>query len=163
VPQFRQAVVFVDPRIPIWGVRTLDSVVADSMARARLTMLLLGVAALATLLLSALGLYSVIAYAVAARRREFAVRLALGATPASVRALVMREGAVVTGLGVMLGLALTFASVRLLRSVLYEVSATDPRLYAAGTFVILLATGIAILVPARRAAAADPAKALRAE
>lgn len=162
-PQFRQAVASVDPRVPIWGVRTLDAIVADSMARARLTVLLLGVAALATLLLSALGLYSVIAYAVAARRREFAVRLALGATPASVRGLVMREGAVVTGLGVVLGLALTFASVRLLRSVLFEVSATDPRLYAAGTVVVLLATGIAILVPARRAAAADPAGALRAE
>jgi putative ABC transport system permease protein len=163
VPQFRQAVASVDPRIPIWGVRTLDSIVADSMARARLTMLLLGVAALATLLLSALGLYSVIAYAVAARRREFAVRLALGATPALVRGLVMREGAVVTGLGVVLGLALTFASVRLLRSVLYEVSATDPRLFVAGTLVVLMATGIAILVPARRAAAADPAGALRSE
>lgn len=126
-------------------------------------MLLLGVAAFATLLLSALGLYSVIAYAVAARRREFAVRLALGATPASVRGLVLREGGLVTALGVVLGLALTVASVRLLRSVLYEVSATDPRLYVAGTLVVLMTTGIAILVPARRAASADPAGTLRAE
>lgn len=126
-------------------------------------MLLLGVAAFATLLLSALGLYSVIAYAVAARRREFAVRLALGATPASVRGLVLREGGLVTALGVVLGLALTVASVRLLRSVLYEVSATDPRLYVAGTLVVLLTTGIAMLVPARRAASADPAGTLRAE
>lgn len=126
-------------------------------------MLLLGVAAFATLLLSALGLYSVIAYAVAARRREFAVRLALGATPASVRGLVLREGGLVTALGVVLGLALTVASVRLLRSVLYEVSATDPRLYVAGTLVVLMTTGIAMLVPARRAASADPAGTLRAE
>ncbi len=126
-------------------------------------MLLLGVAAFATLLLSALGLYSVIAYAVAARRREFAVRLALGATPLSVRGLLLREGGLVTALGVVLGLALTVASVRLLRSVLYEVSATDPRLYVAGTLVVLMTTGIAILVPARRAASADPAGTLRAE
>jgi putative ABC transport system permease protein len=161
--QFRQTVASFDSRVPVWGVRTLDSIVADSMARTRLTMALLGVGALATLLLSVVGLYSVITYAVTARQREFAVRVALGATPASVRSLVMRGGAVVTGLGIAVGLALTYASTRLLRSVLYETSATDPRLYLAGVAVVALATGIAVLVPARRAAQADPAGVLRAE
>jgi len=162
-PTFRAAVSSIDSRVPLWGVRTLDSVVADTTARTRLTMLLLGVAALATLLLSAVGLYSVIAYAAAARTREFAVRLALGTTPGAVMRLVLREGSVVVGVGVALGIAVSLASTRLLQSVLFEVSATDPRLYVAGTLTVLFTTTLALLVPARRAGAADPAGALRAE
>ncbi len=161
-PVFRETVSSIDPRVPIWGVRTLDAIVSDSMARTRLTMLLLGTAALVTLLLSALGLYSVIAYAMAARSREFAVRLALGATPRMVMQLVFREGALVAATGVVAGILLSLAATTLLRSMLYEVSATDPRLYIAAAVVVLLTTAVATFVPARRASRADPAGALRA-
>lgn len=160
-PTFRAVVASVDPRLPVWGIRTLEALVADTMARTRLTMLLLGVAALATLLLSAVGLYSVIAYAAAARAGEFAVRLALGASPGSVMRLVLREGAGLALVGIALGIGLSLAGARVLRNLLYEVSPTDPVLYLAGAATILLTAVVATLVPARHASRAAPASVLR--
>lgn len=162
-PEVRAVVRAIDPRVPIWGLRTLDAMVAETMARTRLVMLLLAVAAVATLSLSALGLYSVVAYTVASRSREFAVRLALGAAPTVVTRLVLREGTILALAGIALGIGFSLAGVRVLRNVLYEVSATDPRLYLAGTLVVLLTAMIATLIPARRAGAADPAGTLRGE
>jgi predicted permease len=160
-PELRRAVASIDPRVPIWGSRTLESLVAASTARVRLTMLLLAVAAAATLLLGAIGLYSVIAYAVAGRAPEFAIRLALGATPDEIMALVFRRGLLVAVVGVAAGVVLALGGSRLIRGILYEVSATDPFTYAAATVVVLLAVVAATYVPARRAGEADPAKVLR--
>jgi len=142
-PALKRAVSTIDRQLPVWDVRTLQSIVDASNARTRLAMLLLGVAAAATLLLSAIGLYSVIAYAVAGRGREFAVRLALGAPPRALMLLVLREGAVVALVGIIGGLAATLAGARLIRGLLYEVSATDPMTYAAAALVILLTTTLA--------------------
>jgi hypothetical protein len=161
-PELRRAVASIDPRVPIWGARTLESLVAESTARVRLTMLLLGVAACATLLLGAIGLYSVIAYAVSGRAPEFAIRLALGATPNEIMGLVFRRGVFVAGVGVIIGVVLALGGSRIIRVVLYEVSATDPLTYVAATAVVLMMVVAATYIPARRAGAADPASVLRA-
>jgi ABC-type antimicrobial peptide transport system permease subunit len=160
-PELRRAVASIDPRVPIWGARTLESLVAESTARVRLTMVLLSVAAAATLLLGAIGLYSVIAYAVSGRAPEFAIRLALGATPNGIMRLVFRRGVVVAAVGVTMGIILALGGSYIIRGVLYEVSATDPLTYVAATMVVLMAVMVATYVPARRAGAADPARVLR--
>jgi len=160
-PELRRAVASLDPRVPMWGMRTLDDLVAESTARVRLTMLLLVVAASATLLLGAIGLYSVIAYAVSGRAPEFAIRLALGATPSEIIALVFRRGVFVAGVGVGVGVMLALGGSRLIRGILYEVSATDPLTYVAATTVVCMAVMAATYLPARRAGAADPARVLR--
>lgn len=162
-PEFRRAVSSLDPRVPVWGVRTLDSIVADSTSRTRLTMLLLGLAALATLLLGAIGLYSVIAYAVAGRAREFAVRLAIGATPGAITSLVLREGFRVAAIGIAGGIVLALASTTVLRDLLYQISATEPMMYAAAAVVVLTCTVAAAYSPARRAGNTSPARVLQGE
>ena len=124
-------------------------------------MLLLAVAALATLLLGAIGLYSIIAYAVSGRAREFAVRLALGATPDRITRLVFRDGARVAVLGMAIGFGVSLAGTRLLRAVLYEVSATDPAVYMLAGLLVFLAILAAMYPPARRAGRGDPARVLR--
>jgi putative ABC transport system permease protein len=158
---FQRAVSSIDPRIPIWDVRTLDDIVAESTARLRLTMMLLAVAALATLLLGAVGLYSVISYSVAGRSGEFALRLAVGATPAEIVALVLREGLALATIGAALGIAFALVGTRVLRGILYEVSATEPAVYAAGALAVLLASVVAMYLPARKAGTSDPASTLR--
>lgn len=163
VPAIRQAVASIDARVPVWDIGTLDALVANSTARTRLTMILLGLAALATLSLGAIGLYSVIAYAVAGRAREFAVRLSIGATPREITAQVLRESVAVSIVGILGGLALSFASARVLRDLVYEVSPTDPLLYAGATVVVLLCTAVATFSPARRAGKINPARALLGE
>jgi ABC-type antimicrobial peptide transport system permease subunit len=140
---------------------TLDAVVSDATARARLTMLLLALAAAATLLLGAVGLYSVIAYAVAGRAPEFAVRLALGATAPEIVGLVLREGALLAATGLAVGIALSLGSARFIRGVLYEVSPTNPATYLAAAILLLLTALVAMYLPARRAGRTDPATVLR--
>jgi predicted permease len=162
LPEFRRIVASIDPALPITDVTTLDSMVASAMARTRIATTLLAAAAAAALLLGAMGLYSVIAFAVAGRTREFAVRLAVGATGRSIIRLVFREGVTILAIGVVGGVALSFGGIRIIRSVLYEVSARDASMYAATLAVVLTTAAVAIYVPARRAAATDPARVLRA-
>jgi len=161
VPSLRRAVASIDPRVPIWDIRTLDDLVAESTARLRLTMLLLAVAAAATLLLGAVGLYSVIAYSVAGRSGEFAVRLAIGATPVEIVSLVLREGVALAGAGALIGVGLALAGGRVVQGLLYDVSPTDPVVYITGALVVLFASVAAMYVPARRAGNSDPANVLR--
>ena len=160
-PSLRRAVSSIDPRVPIWDVRTLDAIVAESTARLRLTMLLLAVAAAATLMLGAVGIYSVIAYSVAGRAGEFAVRLAIGAAPVEIVGLVLREGVALAGAGALVGLGLSLAGARVMRGLLYRVSPTDPVVYAIGALVVVCASVAAMYVPARRAGNSDPANVLR--
>lgn len=163
LPLFRRDVAALDPRVPIWDVRTLSGLVADSTARTRLTMLLLSAAALATLSLGAIGLYSVIAYAVAGRTREFAVRLALGASPRRVAHSVFHDGAVVTAAGIVAGFGVAAAGASMVRTMLYGISLTDPVTYAAAGIVVLGVSATALYLPARRASNCDPARVLRGE
>ena len=144
-------------------VEPLSAQVADSVAQPRFAaFVLLSFAALA-LLLAAVGLYGVLSYTVARRQREIGVRSALGATRASIVALVVREGMAVAVLGLAVGLGLAAALTRLMQTVLYGVEPLDPVSFAAAPAALLLVALIACAIPARRAAATDPAIALRRE
>ena len=160
-PTFRAAVRSVDPRVPVWDVRTLDDIVATTTAGLRLSMLLLGAAAFATLLLGAIGVYSVVAYSVAGRAPELAVRLALGATPRAVSRLVYRENAFMIGGGVIAGASLSLAGGRIISGLLYEVSVADPRMLVASVVAVGIVAASAVFAPARRAGRTDPAAVLR--
>jgi ABC-type antimicrobial peptide transport system permease subunit len=141
----------------------MERIVADSMSRTSFTMLLLIIAAAAALFLGAIGLYGVIAYVVSRRTHELGIRIALGARAADVRNLVVREGARLALGGVVLGLVAALALTRLLRGLLYQVSPTDPATFAAMVALLLGVTWLASWLPARRAAAIEPMRALRLE
>jgi putative ABC transport system permease protein len=107
------------------------------------------------------GLYGVISYAVSQRTAEIGIRLALGARPAEVSALVLRQGLVVVASGLAIGIAAAAAATQFMASLLYEVSARDPGTFAASAAVLLIVSAVATYLPARRAAAIDPAQSLR--
>ncbi|HZM90151.1 MAG TPA: ABC transporter permease [Blastocatellia bacterium] len=153
----------LDPEMPVFDVGTMDQRLHDSLARRRFSMFLLGLFAVVASVLAAIGIYGVMAYSVNERTHEIGIRLALGAPPAKVRQLVIRQALVLTSFGIATGLAGAFALTRVMSSLLYGVSATD-----VGTFVAtpLLLGGVAILasyLPALRAARVDPMIALRCE
>jgi putative ABC transport system permease protein len=163
MPAVRAAVRELDPKVPVADVRLLDTLVERATIRARLTALLLLVAAGAATLLGVVGLYGVVSYAVSLRTPEFGVRLALGASPAALRTLVLREGTRLALVGVAVGLAASVALMRLLRGLLYQVAAGDPLTLAGTTLLLLAVTVAATWLPARRAARTDPAIALRSD
>src|SRR5262249_31141018 len=116
----------IDPEVPIYAVRTLDEAMEKTVAERRFAMQLLGLFAVVALLLSAIGLYGVIAYSVAQRGREIGIRIALGARPAHVRRMLLREGVRLAALGVFLGLGGALLLTRLMSSLLYGVGPRDP-------------------------------------
>jgi len=149
--------------MPLDDVRSLSSIVDQTYATRRLTKILLGGFALVGLILAAVGIYGVMSLSVAHRGREFGIRLAVGAEPRALVRLVLVEGAVLAGLGVVLGIAGAVMVTRWLASLLYGVSSTDPVVLVAlplGLAAIALA---ACYVPARRAATRDPLSVLRAD
>jgi predicted permease len=151
----------LDPALPTFGEGTLADVVRRASARTRALVVLLAAASAVAMTLGAVGLYGVVAYGVSVRRREIGVRLALGARPADVSRAVSLGALRLAAAGVAIGMVCALAFTRLLRGLLYEVSATDPwvlGLTAAGLLVVALVAG---WLPARRAAAVDPAEALR--
>ncbi len=159
----RAAVAAVDPEVPISDIRTADQLISASVAIPRFTMLLLAGFAAVALLLGAVGIYGVISYAVSRRTQEIGVRMALGARAGDVLGMVVRQGVGVALIGTVIGLVAAFAATRVLASLLFGVSTTDPLIFAA---VPLLLVGVALLasyLPARRAARVDPMIALRAE
>lgn len=159
----RTAIQSVDPQVPVPGLRTMDDLLNASVAQQRFQLLLAAAFAGAALLLTVLGIYGVVAYAIARRRKELGIRMALGATPMSIRALVLRHGMrpVLFGLGV--GLALALAGGRVLESLLFETRANDPALLATVAGVLAACALLACYVPGRQAARVDPIDALRAE
>ena len=156
----RAAVADVDNRQPISFFQTLDGALAQSLGVQRivasLTMCFAGIA----VILAAVGLYSVVGYAVAQRRHEIGIRMALGARPAQVLGLVMRGGLALVGIGLALGLAGAAAATRLLQTLLTNVSAFDPLVYAAVAVGFAGLATLACLVPSLRAARVDPLTAL---
>jgi len=162
-PELIAAVHAIDPGLPVAEVQPLTQLLTQAVADRRLAMLLLGGFAALALVLAGMGIYSVIAYSVAQRTNEFGIRMALGADPSDVVGLVMKEGLRLTGLGLAVGLALSFAGTRLLKSQLFEVSATDPLLFAGVAVFLGAIAALACFVPARRATKVDPMIALRAE
>ncbi len=153
----------IDPTLPTFGVRSMRTAVAASMARLTFTMIILAVAAVVTLILSVVGLYAVIAYVVTLRTRELGVRIALGAQPRAVAAMVTRQGMALCGVGMMAGLVLVAVTGRFLRALLFEVAPSDPVVLGGTVAVLLLAAFVATWIPARRAARVDPIEALRAD
>ncbi len=163
LPEIRQAIWAVNPNLPLANVQTLREILDRSMARTSFTLVMLGIAASAALLLGAVGIYGVISYAVSQRTPEIGVRMALGARHADVSRMILRQGGIVTAFGIVAGLAVAIGLTRLMSSLLYGVSAADPVTYvlaAAGVGAVSL---LACYIPARRAASVDPVEALRWE
>jgi putative ABC transport system permease protein len=163
VAAVRNEIHAIDPDQPISNIRTMEEVLGEETAPRRLGMTLLAVFAALALLLAALGIYGVLAYFVVQHTREIGVRLALGAPRYDILALVLKKGMTLTLLGVAIGLGAAFALTRLMASLLFGMSATDPRTFA---LIALLLTGVALIacyLPARRATKVDPMIALRYE
>ena len=157
------AVNAVDPDVPIAGVKTIDQLRADSIAVDRLGTLLFAAFAVLGLILSAIGIYGVMAFAVSQRTQEFGVRIALGAQRSRVINLVLREGVILAAIGSTVGLAGAYLMGRALQTTLYGVEALDLRAFTAVGVVLLIAALLACLLPALRASRVDPIEALRAE
>jgi predicted permease len=159
----RQAVWALDPELAVGDLRTLDAVVSGSVARPRFAMAVLAAFGAAALALAVIGVYGVLSYAMARRRREMGIRIALGARAAQVRGLVLGAGLRLAAAGVVLGLAGAAAASRVVSALLYEVSGTDPLTFGAAALVLLGAAVAASYLPARRATRVDPAEVLRSE
>jgi ABC-type antimicrobial peptide transport system permease subunit len=139
----------------------MEQVVSAAHADLDLSLWLTGVFAVLAFALSAAGIYGVLSYAVAARAKEFAIRLALGGEPRRVLRLVLAQGSLLIGVGVVIGIAGALALTRFLRALLYEVTPTDPFTFTVSTLVLVAVALIACLNPARRAMAVDPIAVLR--
>jgi predicted permease len=163
VKEIQQAVWSVNPNLPLANVSTLDEIRSRSMAQTSFALVMLGIAAAVALLLGVVGIYGVISYVATQRTREIGIRMALGAAARDVSRLFVRQGLVLTAVGVVLGLVAAAALTRAMTALLFGVSALDPMTYggvALGIGVVALA---ATYLPARRAARVDPAAALRWE
>jgi putative ABC transport system permease protein len=163
IPAMRSLVRSVDIDQPVFQVQTMDATRAASQASQRLATSLLGSFAMVALLLAAIGIYGVIAYSVGQRTREFGIRMSLGARRLDVLRLVVRQGLVLAGIGIAVGLAGAFALTRLLSSLLYGVNATDPLTFAGVTALLAAVAAVASFLPAWRATRVDPVTALRCE
>ena len=159
----RRSVAELDSSLPIYEIETLEAGVNQATARQRLELALLAVFSALALLLAATGIYGVLAMEVGARRREIAVRLALGAAPAKVRAEVVRRALALTLTGLAIGLAAALGATRFMESLLFRIQPDDSLTYAGVVAVLLVVALSAAWIPARHAAAVDPMESMRAE
>jgi len=159
----RLAVRRVDPTLAMIGLETLDQATSNSLLLARSAALVFGLLGMLALVLAAVGTYGLIAFAFSQRTHEIGIRMAIGASRRDVTRMVVREGVLLTGVGLVLGLAGAALVTRALRAVLYGVSPTDPLTFGAVILLLGLVAVAASLDPARHAAAVDPQTALRAE
>jgi ABC-type antimicrobial peptide transport system permease subunit len=161
--EVQQAVWSTDSDLPLADVRTLGFLYKRSMARTSFTLVLLSVAGAMALLLGVVGIYGVISYSVSQRTREIGIRMALGAQREVITGMFVRHGLLLTGIGVGFGLVASFVTMRLMSSLLFNVSPVDPVTYGTITAVILVISYIACYLPSRRAATVEPVNALRSE
>jgi putative ABC transport system permease protein len=159
----RQAVQALDPNQPVARVRTMQQIVTTSVANRRFQMTLIGVFAIAAVALAVVGLYAVVSYSVAERIHEMGLRLALGARPANLVALVLGQGLRLVALGIALGLGAALLLTRFLETLLFGVDARDTITFLLAPAMLFVAALLGCLAPARRAMRVDPAVALRAE
>jgi predicted permease len=153
----------VEPQLSVARIRPMSSIVNDSIASERFLAGLLIAAATASLLLTAIGVYGVVAHTIRRREREIGIRVSLGARPEHVLRMVLAESAVFVFAGTVLGLAAAWAATRTLRAFLFEVSATDPMSLASVAVIVVAVAGVASFIPARRALRLDPVTAIRAD
>jgi putative ABC transport system permease protein len=163
LPSLRQALASVNRELPLATSITLDALLANSLKLRRFNLLLLGSFALTALVLSVIGVYGLLAQGTAERQQEIGVRIALGARPADVLSMVMRQGLGPALLGVVLGLAAAAALTRLIEGMLYAVTPLDQPTFLAVALVMLVTAALACWVPARRATRIDPLLALRSD
>jgi len=162
-PAVRNVVRDIDRTIPVFGVSTLEERVRGTVGPERFYATVLGIFAGVALVLAAIGLYGVIAYAVGQRTHELGVRVALGATSERIIAMVIREGLVITAIGAIIGITSAAAASRYLASLLYDVKPSDPMIFALVTATLAVVSALASYLPARRAAKIDPLVAMRGE
>jgi len=159
----QRAVRELDPALPLFDVKPMTAVFNASMAQLSFVILILAAAAIVTLILGAIGLYGVMAYVVTLRTKELGVRIALGAQPSAVAAMMTKQGLTLTAFGVGGGLVLFALVARFLRSFLYGVAPSDPVTLVGASLMLVAIATFASWIPARRASRVDPADALRAE
>jgi predicted permease len=163
ITPMRAAIAALDPALAVAEVTTMAQVMADASAPQRFSTVLLGAFAFGALLLAAIGLYGMLAFGVARRRREIGVRLALGATRREVLGLVVRQGMTLTLVGLGLGIAGAIGATRLMRGLLYQTQPLDPVTFVSVPVILAVVALLACYLPARRAAKVEPMAALRAE
>jgi putative ABC transport system permease protein len=162
-PAARRQVREIDANLPVMDVMSMEQRLAESVEPRRFQMLLFGLFTTLALIIATVGIYGVISYAVSQRRHEIGIRMALGAQSSDVVRMVIWRGLCLTLIGVALGLAAALAMTRVMKNLLFDVSATDPMTFA---LIALLLVGVALVasyIPARRATKVDPLKALRHE
>ena len=156
-----QTVHSINPELPVFNVRTMADLMSASMARRKFSLVLMSVFGVSALLLAALGIYGVMAFVVSQRAQEFGIRLALGATPRNILGLAFGPGLVLTAIGTIVGLAASIGVTRLMSSLLFGVSASDPMTFAVVPVLLGIVTAAACFVPARRATRISPMEALK--
>jgi predicted permease len=161
--EVREAIWGVNPNLPLANVRTLDELLTRSMARTSFSLIMLGIAAGVALILGAIGIYGVISYVVSQRTRELGVRLALGAEASDVRRMVLKQGLILAGMGVIIGLGAAIGLTRLMEALLYGVDPVDPLTFGAMALSLTFVALLASYIPARRASKVDPVVAIRFE
>ena len=159
----RRKVQAIDADLPVFGARTMDRVIARSLAQRRFALEVIGAFAAVAVALSLLGIYGVTVFSLRERRREMGIRAALGARPAQLLAMVLARGLRMAACGLALGLVGAFALTRFLEGLLFGATATDPVTYIAVSLALVAATLASCYIPAREALSADPTGALRSE
>ena len=157
----RNAIWAVDKDQPVSNLRSMDEIVSEAVARQRFSMLLLGIFAALAMVLAAVGIYGVMSYSIAQRTREIGLRIALGAQKSDVLKMILRQGLRFVAAGLAIGLAASFALTRVMASLLFGISATDPATFAAISLVLIAVALLASYIPAVRAMKIDPMLALR--
>lgn len=163
VAAVRREVNSIDPDLALANIKTMDQLMSESLGQSRYRGILLGIFALVALVLAAVGIYGVIAYAVNQRTHEFGIRIALGAQKRDILKLVVRQGMTLSVIGVAIGVAASLVLTRFLSSLLYGVSNTDPATFTSVTLLLIGVAFVACSIPARRATRVDPMVALRHE
>jgi putative ABC transport system permease protein len=159
----RAEVSALDKDLPVLNVRTMEQLVERSVSTSRFRAYLIGLFAALALILSSLGIYGVMSYAAGQRTHEIGIRMALGAGRRDILTLVLGQGVALTMIGIGIGVAASLGLTRVLQSMLFEVSATDPYTFAGVSILLFLVAVLACLLPARRAMNVDPTTALRCE
>jgi ABC-type antimicrobial peptide transport system permease subunit len=161
--ELRDAIWSINANLPLANVETVETLYDRSLARTSFTLILLAIAGGMALLLGIVGIYGVISYSVSQRTREIGIRLALGAPLTDITRLFLRHGLMLSAIGCACGLAAALVLTRLMKSLLFSVSPSDPLTYAAMSVALIAAAALASYLPARKAIKVDPVEALRAE